>query len=331
MTALAPTLQAFFVSRLGRQRDVSPHTVDSYRHAFRLLLAYAQTQTGKRPSEMDLADLDAVVVSGFLDYLEEDRGSSVASRNTRLAAIHSFFRFASYRHPEHAETIHQLLAIPRKKTQSTPRSFLTSAEMDALAAAPDLLHVVWASRPRAARRGAADRSSPLGAHRAALPGRRARRRRTHQLPGQGRKRRDTPLDRATVVLLRSWLDERRGELDDALFPSRRGGRLSPDAVQRLVAKHVTTARATCPSLANKQVSTHNLRHSCAMDLLRNGLDVAVLAIWLGHEKLESVNAYIHADPTLKERALDRLTPLNPAAKPGRYKPTDELLAFLESI
>jgi integrase len=149
--------------------------------------------------------------------------------------------------------------------------------------------------------------------------------------GKGRKRRDTPLDKATIKLLRSWLCERRGEPDDALFPSRRGGRLSPDAVQRLVAKHVKTARATCPSLANKQVSTHTLRHSCAMDLLRNGVDVAVLALWLGHEKLESVNAYIQADPTLKERALDRLTPLNPQAQPGRYRPSDDLLAFLEAI
>ena len=149
--------------------------------------------------------------------------------------------------------------------------------------------------------------------------------------GKGRKRRDTPLDKATVTILRFWMEQRRGEPDEALFPSRRGGPLSPDAVQRLVAKNVAMARTTCPSLANKQVSTHNLRHSCAMDLLRNGLDVAVLAIWLGHENLESVNAYIHADPTLKERALDRLTPLNPAAKPGRYRPTDELLAFLEGI
>jgi integrase/recombinase XerD len=149
--------------------------------------------------------------------------------------------------------------------------------------------------------------------------------------GKGRKRRDTPLDKPTVKLLRAWMVERRGEADDALFPSRRGGRLSPDAVQRLVAKHLATARNACPSLANKQVSTHNLRHSCAMDLLRNGLDVAVLALWLGHEKLESVNAYIQADPTLKQRAVDRHTPLNPTAKPGRYKPSDDLLAFLERL
>jgi site-specific recombinase XerD len=331
MTAVAPTLQAFFVSRLGRQRDASPNTVDSYRHAFRLLLTYAETQTGKRPSQLDLGDLDAELVSGFLDHLEDERANSTASRNTRLAAVHSFFRFASYRHPEHAETIQQVLAIPRKKTDSVPRSFLTTAEMDAVASAPDL--TTWAGRRDhvllvvalqtglrlSELTGLRCRDVELGAagHVKCL--------------GKGRKRRDTPLDKPTVKLLRAWTAERRGEADDALFPSRRGGRLSPDAVQRLVAKHVAAARNTCPSLATKQVSTHNLRHSCAMDLLRNGLDVAVLALWLGHEKLESVNAYIHADPTLKQRALDRQTPLNPTAKPGRYKPSDDLLAFLERL
>ena len=331
MTALAPTLQAFFVSRLGRQRDASPHTVDSYRHAFRLLLCYAETQTGKRPAHLDLGDLDAVLVSGFLDHLEQDRGSSVASRNTRLGALHSFFRFASYHHPEHAETIQQVLTIPRKKTEHIPRCFLIGAEMDALTHAPDLStwcgrrdHVLLVVALRTGLRlseltGLRCRDVSLGtaAHLKCL--------------GKGRKRRDTPLDKSTVQLLRSWLAERRGGPDDALFPSRRGGRLSPDAVQRLVAKHIATARTTCPSLASKQISTHNLRHSCAMDLLRNGLDAAVLAMWLGHEKLESVNAYINADPTLKERALNRLTPLNPTAKTGRYTPTDELLAFLESL
>ena len=180
MTSLAPTLQAFFVSRLGRQRDASPHTVDSYRHAFRLLLAYAQTQTGKQPSYLDIEDIDGMLVSGFLDYLEVDRGSSVGSRNTRLAAIHSFFRFASYRHPEHAEMIQQVLAIPRKKTETAPRCFLTSAEMDALAAGARPVDVVWASRPHTAGRGAADWSSPLGDHRTALPRRRSRYRRTRE-------------------------------------------------------------------------------------------------------------------------------------------------------
>jgi integrase/recombinase XerD len=331
VTAVAPTLQAFFVSRLGRQRDASPNTVDSYRHAFRLLLVYAEAQTGKRPSQLDLADLDAGLVSGFLDHLEADRANTAASRNTRLAAIHAFFRFASYRHPEHAETVQQVLAIPHKKTDRVPRSFLTSAEIEVVASAPDL--TTWSGRRDhvlivvALRTGL--RLSELTGLRYSDVNLGAA---AHvKCVGKGRKRRDTPIDKPTVKLLRAWMAERRGEASDPLFPSRRGGRLSSDAVQRLVAKHVATARNACPSLTTKQISTHNLRHSCAMDLLRNGLDVAVLALWLGHEKLESVNAYIQADPTLKQRALDRQTPLNPAAKPGRYKPPDDLLAFLERL
>ena len=331
MSALAPTVQAFFVTRLGRERDASPNTIDSYRHTFRLLLAYAKAQTGKGPSRLDLADIDAELVSGFLDHLENDRGNSVASRNTRLAAIHSFFRYASYRHPEHAQSIQQVLAIPHKKTHRIPRSFLTDTEMDAVVSAPDLStwcgrrdHVLLVVALRTGLRlseltGLRCRDVELGAaaHVKCL--------------GKGRKRRDTPLDKPSVVLLRSWMAERRGEPDSPLFPSLRGGPLSPDAVQRLVAKHVTTAEQACIGLATKHISTHNLRHSCAMDLLRNGLDAAVLALWLGHEKLESVTAYIHADPTLKQRALDRRTPLNPARKLGRYKPSGDLLAFLDNL
>lgn len=331
MTALAPTLQAFFVSRLGRQRDASPHTVDSYRHAFRLLLTYAEAQTGKRPAQLDLGDLDAALIGGFLDHLEEDRGNGVGTRNTRLAAVHSFFRYASYRHPEHAETIQQVLAIPRKKSQGASRSFLTDTEVDAVTSAPDRStwcgrrdHVLLVVALRTGLRlseltGLRCRDVVLGpsAHIKCL--------------GKGRKRRDTPVDKPTVELLTSWLTERQGQADDALFPSRRGGRLSSDAVQRLVAKHAASARNSCPSLETKKVTPHSFRHTCAMDLLRNGLDVAVLAMWLGHENLESVNAYIHADPTIKQRALDRLSPLNPAAESGRYKPSDQLLAFLEGL
>lgn len=329
MSALAPTLQAFFVSGLDRQRGASVHTVDSYRHAFRLLLAFARQRTGKHPSDLDFADLDAELIARFLDHLEIDRHNSVASRNTRLAAIHSFFRFASYRHPEHSDTIGQVLAIPSKKTATIPRAFLTDEEMDALIAAPD--RSTWAGRRdhtlivvalRTGLRlseltGLRCQDVQLGptAHLACL--------------GKGRKRRDTPLDKPTANLLRAWLNERRGQPDDAVFPSRHGGRLSPDAVQRLIAKHVATARKRCPNLNTKRISTHNLRHSCAMDMLRHGTDAAVLAMWLGHENLGSVNAYIHADPTLKQRALDRRTP--PTTQPGRYKPPDKLLGFLESL
>jgi integrase/recombinase XerD len=331
VTAAAPTIQAFFVTRLGRELDVSPHTIDSYRHAFRLLLAYANTQTGKHPANLDLADLDARLISGFLDHLESDRGNSVASRNTRLAAIHSFFRFASYRHPEHAQTIRQILDIPQKKTKTIPRSFLTEAEMDAVISAPD--RSTWTGRRDHALLAVALRT---GLRLSELTGLRCQdvelRTPAHiKCLGKGRKRRDTPIDKPTVKILRSWLAQRRGQPDDPLFPSRRRGRLSPDAVQRLVAKHVASAQATCPALANRRISTHNLRHSVAMDLLHHGLDAAVVALWLGHEKLESVNAYIHADPTLKQQALDRLTPLNPAAATGRYKPSDDLLAFLDSL
>jgi integrase/recombinase XerD len=329
MTALAPALQAFFTTRLGHQRDASPHTIDSCRHAFRLLLTYAKARTGKDPSDLDLADLGADLVSGFLDHLERERGNGAGSRNTRLAAIHSFFRFASYRHPEHAASIQQVLAIPQKRTENRPRSFLTAAEMDALLAAPD--RSTWIGRRDHVLLAVAVRT---GLRLSELTG--LRRQDAHlgtgahlKCLGKGRKRRDTPLDKPTVKLLHAWMHEQDGNPEDPLFPSRRGGRLSPDAVQRLVAKHVATAQGKSPSLAAKRITAHTLRHSCAMDLLTNGLDVAVLALWLGHEKLESVNAYLHADLSLKERALARRPPLN--AKPGRYRPNDALLAFLEAL
>lgn len=329
MSMLAPSLQAFFTTRLGNERDVSPHTVDSYRHTFRLLLAYTKERTGKAPSELELGDLDGALISSFLDHLERDRGCGVGTRNTRLAAVHSFFTFASYRHPEHAETIQRVLAIPQKKTERRPRAFLTAVEMEALLAAPD--PSTWSGRRDqvllavALRTGlrlseltglrCQDVELGAGAHLKCL--------------GKGRKRRDTPLDKATVSLLRAWLKERAGQPDDPLLPSRQGGRMSPDAVQRLVAKHVAAAAASCPSLASKRITAHNLRHSCAMDLLGNGVDVATVAMWLGHEKLESVNAYLHSDLTMKERALERRSPLN--TKAGRYRPSDALLAFLEAL
>ena len=329
MTALAPSLQTFFTTRLGTERDVSHHTIDSYRHTFRLLLTYTKQRTGKEPSALELGDLDAALVSGFLDHLEHDRGCGIGTRNTRLAAVHSFFRFASYRHPEHAETIQQVLAIPQKRTESRPRSFLTAVEMEALVAAPD----------RSSWTGRRDRvllalALQTGLRLSELTG---LRRQDVELGtgahvkclGKGRKRRDTPISKATVLLLRAWLKEQDGEPEDPLFPSRQGGRLSSDAVQRLVAKHVATAQTSCPSFESKQISAHNLRHSCAMDLLSNGVDVATVALWLGHEKLESVNAYLHADLTMKERALDRRSPLKTSA--GRYRPSDALLSFLEGL
>lgn len=329
MSMLAPSLQAFFVTRLGAERDVSPHTIDSYRHTFRLLLTYAKQRTGKAPSELELGDLDAALVSSFLDHLEHDRGCGVGTRNTRLAAVHSFFRFVSYRHPEHAATIQQVLAIPQKKIERRPRSFLTTVEMEALLAAPN--RSTWSGRRDHMVLALALRT---GLRLSELTGLRCQDVELGTGPhvkclGKGRKRRDTPLDRTTVSLLRAWLRERGGEPADPLFPSRQGGRLSSDAAQRLVTKHVETARASCPSLESKRITAHNLRHSCAMDLLAGGLDIATVAMWLGHEKLESVNAYVHSDLTMKERALDRRSPFTAGA--GRYRPNDALLAFLEGL
>ena len=259
------------------------------------------------------------MVSGFLDHLEHERANGVGSRNTRLAAIHSFFRFASYRHPEHAASIRQVLAIPQKRTVKNPRSFLTEAEMDALLAAPD--RSTWIGRRDHVLLAVALRT---GLRLSELTG--LRRQDVHLGTGphlkclaKGRKRQDTPLDKPTVKLLHAWMREQDSNPQDPLSPSRRGAQLSPDAVQRLVAKHVAAAQAKYPSVAAKRITIHTLRHSCAMDLLTNGLDVAVLALWLGHEKLESVNSSLHADLSLKERALARRPPLN--AKPGRYRPT----------
>ena len=247
MTAAAPAIQAFFLTRLGAERDASHHTIDSYRHTFRLLLAFAKTHTGKDPCELDLADLDAGLVSSFLDHLESERSNTVGTRNTRLAAIHSFFRFASYRHPEHAHTIGQVLAIPQKRAETVPRCYLTEAEMGALIAAPD--RTTWSGRRDHAMLVTALRTGMRLSELTGLRCQDAQLRSPAHLKclGKGRKRRDIPIDKATVAVLRAWLIERRGEPDDPLFVSRRRSGLSADAVQRLVAKHVGRAAATCPS------------------------------------------------------------------------------------
>jgi integrase/recombinase XerD len=330
MSTLAPTLQAFFTTRLVQQRHASPRTVEAYRDAFRLLLAYAHAQVGKAPARLDLADFDADMISSFLDHLEHERHNSVRTRNARLTAIHSFYRFAAYRHPEHAELISQILAIPAKRCETTIVSFLDEPEIDAVLAAAD--STTWAGRRDHALLLVAvqtglrlselidlrcqDAHLGTGPHLSCL--------------GKGRKHRDTPLSPTAVRVLRAWLRERDGHPHEPLFPSRRGGHLSPDAVQRLLAKHVTTAAASCASLRDKRVTPHTLRHSCAMALLHHGVDIAVIALWLGHEKLQSTQIYLHADLTIKEQALNRTAPRGIPGN-GRYRPPDPLLAFLDSL
>jgi integrase/recombinase XerD len=329
VTALAPTLQAFFTDRLARQRHASSQTVAAYRDAWRLLLSFAADRTGKQPAKLDIADLDAPLIGDFLDHLERGRGNSPRTRNARLAAIRSMFAYAALRHPEHAETIARVLAIPAKRFDRALVTWLTEPEVDALLAAPD--KATWAGRrdhamlALAAQTGL--RISELtgltcgDAHLGAGP---------HvSCHGKGRKQRITPLTTVTVTVLRAWLAERHGKPGHPLFPNRTGGQLSRDAVEKRLAQHVTAAEAECPSLKEKNVTAHTLRHTAAMRLLHAGVDTSVIALWLGHEQADTTQIYLHADLELKEKALARTTPT--ATTPGRYKPPDQLLAFLESL
>jgi site-specific recombinase XerD len=329
MSQIAPTMQLFFTERLAKQRQASPATVTAYRNTFRLLLRFAHERTGTTPSSLDWADLSAETISAFLDHLERDRHNSPRSRNARLAALRSLFRYAALRHPEHAQLIQQVLAIPQKRYDKAIMTFLEPAEVQALLAAPDLAR--WEGRrDRALIAVAAQtglRLSELTGLRCgdAVLGTGAHVRCT----GKGRKQRAVPLTTATAAIVRIWLQERGGHRDDPLFPTRTGRRLSDDAVEARIATHKKAAAQRCPSLAAKKLTPHTLRHTCAMTLLREGVDTAVIALWLGHADIRSTDAYLHADMTIKERALARLTPLS--AKPGRYRPPDNLLAFLENL
>jgi integrase/recombinase XerD len=329
MTALAPTLEAFFTQRLISQKRASRHTIAAYRNAFRLLLDFAEQRTGKAPSLLDFDDLDAPLIGAFLDHLEHARGNSVQSRNARLAAVHSLFRFGALRHPEHAALIARVLAIPTKRYDRTVVSFLTPVESNAILAAPNrdrwtgrrdhaLLAVALQTGLRVSElTGLRNQDVELGAGKSV------------QCVGKGRKQRCTPLTTQTARVLRVWMQERQGQPGDPLFPTSRGRSLSRDAVALLVDKYASIAAQQCPTLHGKSVSPHTLRHTCAMNLLRSGVDEVTIALWLGHQNLRSVEIYIHADTGLKERALARTAPL--ATTAGRYRPPDRLLKFLEAL
>lgn len=330
MSALAPSLQAFFTDRLVNQLHASPNTIAAYRDSWRLLLGFLQQRTGKQPSQLDLADLHSEAISAFLDYLEVDRRNSIRTRNARLAAIRSFFRFASLRHPEHAELIARVLAIPTKRAAHSEVSYLTGEEITALIDAPDM--GTWIGRRDHA---LIDLAAQTGLRVSELTGLRncdiELGAGAHvRCQGKGRKNRCTPIPKSTVAVLRSWTGETQGQPDDPLFPSQRGGHLTRGGVEELVTKHAVVAARRCPSIATKHPTPHAIRHGCAMEFLRCGVDVAVISLWLGHERLETTyRNYIHADMTIKERALARTAPRN--TKPGRYRPPDQLLAFLDSL
>ena len=330
MTAIAPTLQAFFTDRLALQRQASGHTIAAYRDAIKMLIAFAAQRAGKTPSRLDIADLDAPAVGAFLNHLETGRGNSVRTRNARLAAIHSLFQYAALRHPEHAGDIQRVLAIPPKRYDKALITYLTEEEITALLAAPDpdtwtgrrdhaLLVLACQTGLRATELtslAAGDVHLGTGAHVSCL--------------GKGRKQRITPLTPATVAVLRAWLAERGGLPADPLFITRRGTPLSRDALERRIVKYAAVAAHSCPALLEKKVSPHVLRHSAAMRLLNAGIDTSVIALWMGHENTATTQVYIHADLALKERAIARTAPQG-TTTPGRYQPPDDVMAFLDGL
>ena len=330
MTALAPTLQAFFTTRLTSQYGASPHTVAAYRDTWRLLLGYAAQLTGTAPAQLDLSQLDADLINGFLTDLETRRHNSIATRNARLAALHSFLTYASRYHPEHLDTIGRVLAIPPKRRPRTEICYLTNTEVTALLSAPDQTtmagrrdHAMLQLAVTAGLRvneltGLWVRDIHLGAG-------------AHVLcRGKGRKNRTTPLDRQTVQVLKTITTEQPSDTEGFVFPTRAGTRMSRDAVAARLALHTATAAKSCPSLTTKTVTPHVLRHTAAMRLLTAGIDITTIALWLGHENIETTQVYLHADMTMKENALTRTTPTG--TRPGRYKPPDdELLSFLRSL
>jgi site-specific recombinase XerD len=329
-TSLAPLLERFFTQRLMQQRQASPHTISSYRDTFRQLLKFIHPRLHTAPSQLLFEALDAPLIVTFLDHLEKHQELSIRSRNLRLTAIHSFFRYAAFEMPAHSAQIQRVLAIPGKRFTRSLVPFLTRPEVDALLAAPDLR--TWFSRRDhafllvAVQTGLRlsemtgltreDLTLGSGAH--------------IRVTGKGRKERCTPLAKPTVAVLKAWLREPQRGAAQTLFPNARGGRLSPDGVHYLLAKHCATAGNVCSSLKHKHVTVHCLRHTMAMDLLQAGVDRSVIALWLGHESVETTQIYIEATLAMKEQALAKATPPTGRA-PIRYRPGDRLLGFLNSL
>ena len=329
VTDLAPLLERFFTQRLMQERRVSPHTIGSYRDTFRLFLKFTQHRLHKAPSTLAFEDIDAPLVSVFLDHLEKQRGLSVRSRNLRLTAIHSFFRYATFELPTHSAQIQRVLAIPSKRFTRTLVRFLTPSEVDALLAAPD--QRTWFGRRdhafiltavqtglRLSEITAATREDLVlatGAH--------------VRVIGKGRKERCTPLAKTTVAALKAWLREPPRGDGRLLFPNAKGERLSVHGVQYMLSKHAAAASRTCPSLTGKRVTVHLLRHTMALEMLQAGVDRAVIALWLGHESVETTQIYLEATLAMKEQALAKTTPLQ--GRQRLFRPADRLLSFLNNL
>ena len=328
-TSLLPLMQRFFTQRLIQQREVSPHTIDAYRGSFKLLLRFASGRLGLPPERMHFEHIDAPLVTEFLNDLETSRNVSVRTRNLRLTAIHSLFRYAAFELPTHGAQIQRMLAIPGKRFTRKQMGFLNREEVDALLEAPD--RKSWSGRRdhafiltavqtglRVSEMTGLKREDLLMGPTAHL-----------QVIGKGRKARSTPLAKPTCAVLKAWLREPQRGDHDVLFPSFRGERLTIHGVQHLLKKHQVVAAKICSSLTDRRITVHLLRHTAAMDLLQAGIDRSVIALWLGHESFESTRVYVEATLAMKEKALAKTTPHD--GKPGRYKPEDKLLEFLDSL
>jgi integrase/recombinase XerD len=326
---LAGHLQRFFTDRLLGQLGASPHTVASYRDTFRLLLKFASKHQRCQPSDLKIENLDAKLIGSFLKHLEQDRRNSARSRNNRLSAIHAFFGYVCLNEPALARHSQRVLAMPFKRFERGPVEFLTSEEITALLNAPDT--TTWLGRRDQLLLQVAVQTGLRNSELTEL------RRQDVQLGsgahvrclGKGRKARCTPLRSDVVKRLSQWFAERPTEPTTPVFATVRGTAMSSDAIQRLVARHIKAASKTCPSLQTKRVTPHTLRHSTAMDLLHRGVDITVIALWFGHESIQTTQIYLHADMAMKERALARAT--KSKVIPKRYRPTDHVLAFLESL
>ncbi|CAN5447316.1 site-specific integrase [soil metagenome] len=328
VSSFAVLLEGFFTQRLMKQREASPHTIGSYRDTFRLLLKFTQKRLGKLPSQLELTEIDAPLVSAFLQEMELTRSISARSRNLRLAAIRSFFRYAALESPAQSAQIQRILAIPSKRHDRTLVNFLSQPEVKAILSAPDLN--TWSGRRDHALILVAVQTGlrlseltgllhtnvvlGVGAH--------------IDVVGKGRKQRCTPLTKSTALVLKAWLLE-APIADHILFPNARGGRLSSDGVQYILNKYVKSASKACPSLAEKRVTPHTLRHTLAMELMQAGVDRAMIALWLGHESIETTQIYLHANLELKEKILAKTT--MPEGKARRFIPDDQLLAFLNAL
>jgi len=326
---LAPHLQAFFAEFLVRQKQVSAQTIAAYRDAFRLLLRFIQETKGREPHELSLSELDASVILAFLDHLETQRHNTIRSRNARLAAIRTFFRFVALREPQCAEWVAQIMAIPVKRQVRKLVGYLTREEMECLLAVPDreswlgrrnhaMLLTLYNTGARVSELiGLRHSQVSVGVHSFV------------HLRGKGRKERSVPLWKNTAQVLSSWLRENGAQGDPLVFPNARGAPLTRQGVNYILRKTVRQAIEDCPSLLGKRISPHLLRHSTAAHLLQAGVDPSVIALWLGHENVQTTHVYVEADLQMKENALNRLAPIGTNVR--RFKADDSLMRFLSSL